>query len=84
MEICLGTNKFLYSKGIKVPLAQITNKGKVIDQGPVREERRCEQESPGLKSQCRQRIFTNEISVKVNLYDHLVMEFVHYIIARCC
>ena len=64
-----------------------TNWGKVIerrDANPCKEDVRKaiarirESEGRGLKSWCQQKRNSNEISVQVYLYDHLVMEFVYY------
>ena len=66
--------------------ALVTNWGKVIDQRDANPckvsyalERKRESEGYGFKSQRQQRIFLPKSMLRLNLYNHLVMEFVHYV-----
>ena len=70
---------------VRSPRAPITNWGKAInerDANPSKEgkalARRNELEGCRFKSWWWKRIFSREISIKVNLWHHLDVEFVHY------
>ena len=65
------------------PRALATNRCKVMDRRDPWNEgtapaRKCKSKGCGFESQCWQTISSCEISVKVNLWNHLVEEFAHY------